>query len=62
MKKVLSIIKLLRFLLQKITNLIPRNPFTMLNKKEIKIENQEETKSESEEENIQESVSESDND
>ena len=41
---------------------LPRNPFTMLNKKEIKIENQEETKSESEEENIQESVSESDND
>jgi len=62
MKKVLSIIKLLRFLLQKITNLIPRNPFTMLNKKEIKIENQEETKNETEENIIQESVSESDND
>ena len=62
MKKVLSIIKLLRFLLQKITNLIPRNPFTMLNKKEIKIKNQKETKNETEEHIIQESVSESDND
>lgn len=41
---------------------LPRNPFTMLNKKEIKIENQGETKNETEEDIIQESVSERDND